>query len=106
MCVVTKSLRPRMYEVAPGVWDCPVCKCRTINPTDADRTAEDVAVMFHESTPEEIRARDEREAEIYDRGVRVYQRGPIEIKGESKGRKAKKQMKPTPWYNSTFGRPY
>lgn len=106
MCVVFKTIRPRMYEESPGRWRCPVCDSLTINPTDPDETAKDLAVMFRESTPEEIRARDERLAEVYDRSPRVYHRGPVEFKGESKGKKTKKPMKPTPWYNSPFGRPY
>lgn len=102
MCIVSKRLRPRMYEIGPDKWRCPVCSCVTIHPTDADKTAADLAVMFKESSPEEIRARNEREAAAYDRKPRVYHGGPVEIKPESKSGRRKKPTKPYRWYRD-FG---
>lgn len=99
-CMVGRGLKPRLRRQRDGSWRCPVCRAVTVHPTDPDATARDLEIMFVEGAESTRRRQEEAENEWYAK-PRVFQRGPIILKGGSKGgRKRKKSMKfePPPRY--------
>ena len=96
-CIVRLEIRPRLtWDPGRRGWLCPVCGAVTHHPSDPDATAADLAVMFVEGASQE---RDEQFQREWYSKPRVFERGPIEPKGNKKaGRRKKKRLPTTPWY--------
>ncbi len=91
-CILGRRLRPRLrWCERRRAWVCPVCRAAIQWPTDPDRTAQDLAVMFRQSTPEELRERADREWEAYNSQPRVYHPGPPKATGGGKSGRRRKQ---------------